>query len=214
MAPRPDVSEKRKDEIVEAAARVFSRKGFSGTRMDDIVQETGFSKGLLYWYFKGKDAIILALLERLLRPELSRVQALAEAGGSARERLLGFAESMVKDIQRMESIMPITFEFYSLAFRNRVMRGAFQEFFRTFIGGIEAVIRQGIQGDEFRSVDSRRIALALMAGFEGNILLWVFDRTLADLGQLRLSAELILNGIEPNKPADTPMRSSRREAAR
>lgn len=195
MAPRPDVSEKRRTEIVEAAARVFSHKGFNGARMDDIVLETGLSKGLLYWYFKSKDAIILALLERLLRPELKRVEVLAEAAGPARTRLIGFAESIVMDIQRMERLMPITFEFYSLAFRNRVMKEAFQEFFRTFIEGIQKVIDQGIEGGEFRRVDSRKIALALMAAFEGNILLWVFDRTLADLGQLRLSTELILNGI-------------------
>ena len=125
MAPRPDVSDKRKAEIVEAAARVFSKKGFGGARMDDIVQETGLSKGLLYWYFKSKDALIVALLERLMRPELNRVRTLADAGGPARERLVAFAESMVKDIALMERLMPITFEFYSVAFRNKVMKEGF-----------------------------------------------------------------------------------------
>ena len=177
MAPRPDVSDKRKAEIVEAAARVFSKKGFGGARMDDIVQETGLSKGLLYWYFKSKDALIVALLERLMRPELNRVRTLADAGGPARERLVAFAESMVKDIALMERLMPITFEFYSVAFRNKVMKKAFQEFFRIFIDGIQRVIEQGIAAGEFRAVDSRRIALAIMASMEGNLLLWVFDRS-------------------------------------
>ncbi len=196
MAPRPDVSDKRKAEIVEAAARVFSKKGFGGARMDDIVQETGLSKGLLYWYFKSKDALIVALLERLMRPELNRVRTLADAGGPARERLVAFAESMVKDIALMERLMPITFEFYSVAFRNKVMKKAFQEFFRIFIDGIQRVIEQGITAGEFRAVDSRRIALAIMASMEGNLLLWVFDRSMADLAQLRLSTDLILRGIE------------------
>ncbi|MGO9411342.1 MAG: TetR/AcrR family transcriptional regulator [Spirochaetia bacterium] len=196
MAPRPDVSDKRKAEIVEAAARVFSKKGFGGARMDDIVQETGLSKGLLYWYFKSKDALIVALLERLMRPELNRVRTLADAGGPARERLVAFAESMVKDIALMERLMPITFEFYSVAFRNKVMKKAFQEFFRIFIDGIQRVIEQGIAAGEFRAVDSRRIALAIMASMEGNLLLWVFDRSMADLAQLRLSTDLILRGIE------------------
>jgi len=196
MAPRPDVSEKRRTEIVEAAAHVFAEKGFDGARMDDIVQEAGLSKGLLYWYFKSKDAIIVALLERLLRPELDRVQALARAPGAARERLLTFAESMVQDIERMERLMPITFDFYSIAFRNKTMKKTFREFFRIFTDGIQQVIDQGIGNGEFRKVDSRRVALALMAASEGSILLWVFDRSLSDLAQLRLSMELILRGIE------------------
>jgi AcrR family transcriptional regulator len=213
MAPRPDVSEKRRTEIVEAAAHVFSEKGFDGARMDDIVQETGLSKGLLYWYFKSKDAIIIALLERLLRPELDRVHALAETPGSARQRLLAFAESMVKDIERMQRLMPITFEFYSVAFRNKIMKRTFREFFRIFTEGIQRVIEQGISIGEFRKVDSRMTALALMAAFEGNLLLWVFDRSLSDLGQLRLSAELILQGIEKNTDR-TARTLSRRKGAR
>jgi AcrR family transcriptional regulator len=212
MAPRPDVSEKRRTEIVEAAAHVFSQKGFDGARMDDIVQETGLSKGLLYWYFKSKDAIIIALLERLMRPELNRVHALAEAPGSARQRLLAFAESMVKDIERMERLMPMTFEFYSVAFRNKIMKKTFREFFRIFTGGVQRVIEQGIGNGEFRKVDSRRTALALMAAFEGNLLLWVFDRSLSDLAQLRLSAELILQGIAKGNDGRTRTRSRRKEA--
>lgn len=96
----------------------------------------------------------------------------------------------------MERLMPITFEFYSVAFRNKVMKKAFQEFFRIFIDGIQRVIEQGIAAGEFRAVDSRRIALAIMASMEGNLLLWVFDRSMADLAQLRLSTDLILRGIE------------------
>jgi TetR/AcrR family fatty acid metabolism transcriptional regulator len=204
MAPRPDVSEKRRTEIVEAAAHVFAEKGFDGARMDDIVSETGLSKGLLYWYFKSKDAIIVALLERLLKPELDRVHALATAPGTARERLVAFADSMVTDIERMEKLMPITFDFYAIAFRNRTMKKTFREFFRIFTDGIESVIDQGIRSGEFRRVDSRRVALAFMAASEGNLLLWVFDRSLSDLAQLRLSIELILRGIERRSATPTP----------
>jgi len=55
MSPRPDVSEERKNQILDAAGKVFARLGFQKTRMDDIVEESGLSKGTLYWYFKSKD---------------------------------------------------------------------------------------------------------------------------------------------------------------
>ena len=53
MAPRPDVSEERRNQILEAATTVFARLGFHRARMDDIVQEARLSKGALYWYFKS-----------------------------------------------------------------------------------------------------------------------------------------------------------------
>ena len=196
MAPRPDVSEKRKTEIVDAAARVFSRKGFSGARMDDIVKETGLSKGLLYWYFKGKDAIIVAIMRRLIEPTLKRAGDLAHAEGSARKRLLGFGDSVIKEVEVMQKIMPITFEFYSLAFRNRIVRSAFGEFFRVFIQSLRAILEQGIADGEFRSVDPDAASKALMAIYEGSLLLWVFDRTLVDLTNVKTAVELFIQGIE------------------
>jgi len=196
MAPRPDVSEKRKTEIVDAAARVFSRKGFSGARMDDIVKETGLSKGLLYWYFKGKDAIIVAIMRRMIGPTLKRAGDLATAKGSAVTRLLGFGEAAIKEVEIMQKVMPITFEFYSLAFRNRIVKKAFGEFFRVFIQSLRAIIEQGIADGEFRPVDPDAASKALMAIFEGTLLLWVFDSTMVDPTNIRAAVELFIQGIE------------------
>jgi AcrR family transcriptional regulator len=62
MSPRPDVSEERKNQILEAAIAVFARLGFDQSRMEDIAGQAGLSKGALYLYYKSKDAIVAALL--------------------------------------------------------------------------------------------------------------------------------------------------------
>lgn len=51
MSPRPDVSEERKNQILEAAIAVFARLGFQQTRMDDIAEQAGLCKGALYLYY-------------------------------------------------------------------------------------------------------------------------------------------------------------------
>ncbi len=195
MAPRPDVSEQRRTEIMDAAARVFSRKGF-GARMEDIVRESGLSKGLLYWYFKSKDAIIVAILNRMLGPELRGTERLSADGGSARQRILDLAEQTVREVEAMGRFMPITYEFYSLAFRNRVVKSAIRTFFTRFIESIQAVIQRGIDDGEFRALDPRAAAVALIAAFEGSLLLWIFDPQIVEVNtQIRLSVELFLDGI-------------------
>ena len=74
MSPRPDVSEERKDQIIQAAINVFTRRGIHQARMDDIVTETGLSKGTLYWYFKSKDDIIVAISDMLFGHELQKLE--------------------------------------------------------------------------------------------------------------------------------------------
>ena len=70
MSPRPDVSEERKDQILDAASEVFAEKGLHESRMDDIVAKSGLSKGALYWYFKSKDDILISIFDRMFKENM------------------------------------------------------------------------------------------------------------------------------------------------
>jgi TetR/AcrR family transcriptional regulator, transcriptional repressor of aconitase len=52
----------RRDQILAAAARCFSRDGFHRTSVQDIVRESGISAGLVYRYFTGKEDMIVAIV--------------------------------------------------------------------------------------------------------------------------------------------------------
>ncbi|MDG1418363.1 MAG: TetR/AcrR family transcriptional regulator [Maricaulis sp.] len=56
--------EARSGEILDAALAVFSEEGFSAAKMDTVAKRAGLSKGAVYLYFKSKDAILEALIER------------------------------------------------------------------------------------------------------------------------------------------------------
>jgi len=71
--PRPDISEERKTQILSAATKVFTKHAFAEARMDDIVAESGLSKGSLYWYFDSKDAIIISILDQVFEWETAQV---------------------------------------------------------------------------------------------------------------------------------------------
>lgn len=55
--------------LLQAATRVFARKGLKGARMGDIAREMGVAHGSLYNYVESKDALFLLLIERLGNPE-------------------------------------------------------------------------------------------------------------------------------------------------
>jgi AcrR family transcriptional regulator len=66
----------RKHQLLEAAARLFSTKGYSSTRIADICAEAGVAKGLMYWYFPTKQSLFAELV-RTMRQQLRRTQAAA-----------------------------------------------------------------------------------------------------------------------------------------
>ena len=68
--------ETRREEILEAAVRLWSRKGYDGTSMAAIAREVGLTKGTLYLYFPGKLALLDEVLRRYsLRPDVEALLA-------------------------------------------------------------------------------------------------------------------------------------------
>jgi AcrR family transcriptional regulator len=197
MSPREDVSEERREQILDAATDLFARKGFDQTRMDDIVRETELSKGALYWYFKSKDDIIFAILDRIFQHEFRELEPLKHSVSSASHDLNVFTEMAIKDVERMLGLMPIAYEFLALAFRNRLVQQALREYFNRYIDILDPVIQRGVASGEFRDVDPRQVSLAACAIFEGTILLWVYDRNLVNPSQsIRDSIGLLMAGIK------------------
>jgi len=197
MSPRPDVSEERKDQILDAATDVFTEKGLSNARMDDIVKESGLSKGTLYWYFKSKDEIILSIFDRMFNREFQALEKMVNAGGTASESLLCYTDYAIEDIRGFLRLRPLVYEFLSWAFRRKVVRDAFKLYMNKYMDSVIPIIQQGIDSGEFRSVDPHSAAITLGAIFEGTILLWVYDSSLVDTEKnIREGVILFLEGLK------------------
>ncbi|MBN1438755.1 MAG: TetR/AcrR family transcriptional regulator [Anaerolineales bacterium] len=196
MAPRPDVSEERRSQIIDSAIKVFTRKGFADARMDDVAAESGLSKGLLYWYFKSKEEIIIAISDLLFGAEFRTMEVLSSEGGSARECLEKFLDLFIQDLRGIQKVAPVIYEFYALAFRNAMVRRVMQRYLRRFLAFMEPVIRRGMDSGEFVRGDPREKAIAVGAALEGTMLLWAYAPKLFDPErQLRGTMALTLEGL-------------------
>jgi AcrR family transcriptional regulator len=81
----------RRTELLDAAVRVFARKGFHGSRVGDIAEEAGVAHGLLYHYFRSKDEVLETIFRdtwRLLQSDTERIEG---SGAPLREQLRRFA---------------------------------------------------------------------------------------------------------------------------
>lgn len=77
----------RREEIIEAAIRLFGRKGFEATRAEDIALAARLAKGTVYLYFKNKEAIYTAAVTQAVRELQAEIARRSTTAGSFEERL-------------------------------------------------------------------------------------------------------------------------------
>ncbi len=197
MPPRPDVSEERRNQILDTAEDVFAKHGFDEARMDDIAERAGLSKGAIYWYFKKKDEIIGALLERVFRRNIIALQRIAAEPASAKDRLSRCAEQISRDFQAMSRLMPIALEFYSIALRQKSVRRHLASVYDELLAIFIPLIEEGTRNGELAVTDARRAATLLLATYEGLGLVWTISPKLVDWKTDGPQAvQMLLSGIE------------------
>jgi AcrR family transcriptional regulator len=198
MSPRPDVSEERRNQILEAAIAVFARLGFRQARMDDIAREASLSKGALYLYYTSKDAIITALLKYFFAQEFKRLQVFVEADQqtAVRDQLIVLTRQLVSTMKWMATLMPIAFEFYAIAGRDKEVRQFLKEYYQQYCRELARLIQRGIERGEFRLVDTEATAMTLAALYEGLALLFFIDPQAPQWPeQAEAAVQLVLEGI-------------------
>ncbi|MGB9663166.1 MAG: TetR/AcrR family transcriptional regulator [Moorellaceae bacterium] len=76
IVKQPEV---RREEIMNAAEELFKEKGVEETSVNDITHRAGIAKGTFYWYFKSKDELLDALVEREIDRYIERITPIVEA---------------------------------------------------------------------------------------------------------------------------------------
>lgn len=198
--PRPDVSEERRNQVIDAAVKVFSRFGFNKASMENIADEAAMSKGLLYWYFKSKDALIGAILKRFFTMEQPDLKILENKEVSATERLLSYNEALLEKSRYLALLMPVAMEFYALAARQEDIRVLLRGYFKVYREKFASLIQEGIERNEFTPVDPMEAATTILAQYEGIFLLAAMDSKAFDWEhQVTTSLHILLKGLRnPN----------------
>ncbi len=194
MSPRPDVSEERRNQILEAAMAVFARQGFDQARMDDVAQEAGLSKGALYLYYKSKDAIIAAILQFFFSRMMSRLRDFFESQDqpSVREQLLLLNRYYIEEMNWMAKLLPLSFQFYAVVARQKTVRQFLKQYFKDYRELLAVLIQRGIDRGEFQPVQAETAAITITALYEGLALLWLVDPEATQWEQIGETALLML----------------------
>jgi AcrR family transcriptional regulator len=161
----------REREILEAARRVFSEKGFHATRMSDIAHAAGVSQGTLYHYFRSKDDLFLALCSIWADLMEAGIRALSEEHMSASDKLSAMTYLAINFFQTDEALMPVLVEFWAYALYNQKATARFRALFdvmQRFLGGI---LEEGVANGEFNAIDEQTLSVLPLVILDGTTVL-------------------------------------------
>ncbi|HEY85783.1 MAG TPA: TetR/AcrR family transcriptional regulator [Chloroflexi bacterium] len=169
MSPPRASKEERRDQIMKAATACFSRKGYHLTTMDDIVAESGLSKGSLYWHYKNKKDLFLSIVDWYLEQVKSGFEAAILAAPTAADRLRLFAElsAQMFSSPELEPLASVLIDFYAATRHDAEVNEAMRNVLNPFIELVTGLIEAGIAAGEFKAVNARQTAIALMAAYDG-----------------------------------------------
>ena len=161
--------ETRRQQILDAARRCFSRDGFHNTTTADIVRESGVSQGTLYLYFSTKDDIILALADDRHQAE-AYVGALAQSEQDPLEGLAILLElhgDSLVDPQRLDA-RRVGVQGWGEALRNPVVHKSITANIISVRREIASLIARGQAAGQIRpEADPEAAARVLIAIFQG-----------------------------------------------
>jgi TetR/AcrR family fatty acid metabolism transcriptional regulator len=208
--PRSTLRGERRNQILDAAERVFARHGVAASRMEQIVEESDLSKGAIYWYFKSKDEIIGASLERMFKRSLLDVEEQIKSERPIVERIMAVARSETEQLRNARQLAGVELEAYAMAARDRSMGERATIFFEAYIDSFARLIQDGITKGELRPADPRKLAITGIALFEGLRLLWVVNPDLDFEELLDHAAALMLAPLlQPETVPTRRLRSKR-----
>jgi len=165
-----------RDQILNAAARLMHVKGYQSTSLDDVLRESGVGKGNFYYYFRSKEDLGYAIIDRITRAFVDRTlgPAFADAQADPITQIDAFLDRVL-EAQRQRNCVGgcvmgnLACELSDVheGFRQR-LAGIF-DVWRTRLA--DAVSRGQSQGRIRAAADASRVAQFLVAGLEGAILL-------------------------------------------
>ena len=156
-------------ELLDAALRVFARRGYREAGVDEIAAEAGYSKGALYWHFSGKADLLTTLLEERVDAPTRELVALLESAPVDLDMSVVATEELARRLATQRDAVQLEREYWSLAIRDPELRARYAErqteLRRAMARGLEARARHlGTPDLGMPAEDVARVVMGIIGG--------------------------------------------------
>jgi TetR/AcrR family transcriptional regulator, fatty acid metabolism regulator protein len=185
----------RPQQIIEAAVRIFARKGYYNSRVSDIAREAGLAAGTIYLYFRTKDDILVTLFrEKMAHFVASLRKAIAAEPDAVAKirRLVQLHFEMLEGDPELAEVVQV-----ELRQGQKFFRGASAHEISSYFALIGSVLEEGVAQGQMRPELPIKVATkALFGAMDQMTTSWVLGKRayrLADTAEP--VADLFLRGV-------------------
>jgi AcrR family transcriptional regulator len=198
VTPRSDAAESRQ-RIIEAALSCFLDQGYNNTTMDDIVEESGLSKGSLYWHFDSKadlfNATMMSVFEEIGEDALEEI----EQCSTAADKLRAMAQAAVSIGQQAEGFFNLFLEFWASSSCREEASQIWLELLKEYQEITATIIEEGIESGEFAPVEADQLVWAILAAYDG-LAVYMTLKPELDIEQISDAfVETLLRGLKASE---------------
>jgi TetR/AcrR family fatty acid metabolism transcriptional regulator len=163
----------RRRQILDAAVKVFARKGFHAARVGDIADEAGVAYGLVYHYFKSKDELLETIFRDTWTQMLARVREVEGSGVPAREQVRQVTALLLRTWRRDPDLVRVLVREVT---RSPHVQREIEEITHA-MEALEGIIRRGQESGEFSSeIDPRFGAVVFYGALDEVLTGWVMGQ--------------------------------------
>ncbi len=163
-------AEEKRRLILDAAVRVFARKGFHTSRVGDIAEEAGVAHGLLYHYFASKDEVLESVFHENWSVLLERIRAVEATDEPAREQLRHVALIILRTWRHQPDVVRVVVREIARSIEVQQRIGELVE----PIDSIRRIVERGQASGEFRAdLDPGLAATIFYGGIDAVLTGWV-----------------------------------------
>ena len=195
-------SDDKRRRILDAAIKVFARKGYFGARVSEIARRAGVADGTIYLYFRNKEDILVSLFDEVMAEHIERArrEVAGLAGAPARLRAIAAHHLRLFGGNRDLAVVFQVELRHSTRFLERFTASWLQNYFAL----LGEVIEQGKREGSLRSDLPRKVATkAFFGALDEMVTSWILGRKDYDLAQVADPVvDLFLNGAGPRKIKD------------
>jgi TetR/AcrR family transcriptional regulator, fatty acid metabolism regulator protein len=197
LVEKSAVLEDKRRQLLDAAVRVFARKGFHASRVGDIAEEAGVAHGLLYHYFKSKDQVLEAVFHENWSLLVARIESVEETDEPAADQLRHISAIVLRTWLHLPDVVRVVIQEFG---RSPELGERIGELTLP-IDALQRVITRGIENGEFRKdIDPTFAATVVYGSIDELLTGWVLGRLPsgeADVAKAEQTlSELILVGLQ------------------
>ncbi len=191
--PKLGVEEERKDRIIHAARVAFARKGYDLTTIEDVVTESGISKGGIYYWFSNKHEIFLSLLDNWVSDITSRFNRVYEVEPEIFKRLEALtriAGELVKEEEELtrqynfDVLGRLFVQFVQQAMVDGEVKERLTRLYSFLTDLHSGLLEEAATAGQIRPVDAESLAILITAAYDGTNIRAMADARVLDRRRL------------------------------